>query len=119
MGITKIILRELRLSCLIGVDPAERHVRQTLLLDVDITLGGKLSGKITADKTPPLDYRVVITKLRALAAGETFGLMETFATRAADLLLDDSAAKAVRIYCRKPTPLAGLAAAGVEVQRPA
>lgn len=111
---TKIILRDLRLSCLIGVDAPERRVRQTLLLDADITLAAVHAD----DSSPTLDYREATEKLRHLAAESQFGLMETFAAKAAALLQQEAAANRVRVYCRKPKPFSDLAEAGVEVCLP-
>ena len=112
---TKIILRELTLSCVIGTDAAEQHVRQKLLLDADITLA-RLPG---SDDTPSYDYHAAVVQLRGLAAAQHYGLMETFAEAAAAALLVNATAAAVRVYVRKPRVFADLAAAGVEVVRTA
>lgn len=117
MNGTKLILRDLRLHCLIGVDPAERRIRQPLLVDADIVLAAADGGG-AADDTPLVDYRAAADALRKLAKDEQFGLMETFAQKAAETLLEFAGAAAVRIYCRKPAPFADLGAAGAEVSLP-
>lgn len=88
-------------------------MRQPLLLDADITLAAPPAG----DAAPALDYRAAVIQLRELAAAAHCGLMETFAERAADLLLAEDAVRQVRLYVRKPRVFADLAAAGVEIVR--
>ena len=110
---TKIILQELRLSCLIGIDAAERHVRQQLVLDVEICVNQLPD----SDDAPVLNYYEVIKRLRDFAATADCGLMETFAEQAASLLLVYDSVLSVRVYCRKPMPFADIAAAGVEICR--
>lgn len=109
----KIILREMQLSCLIGINAAEKHLRQRLLLDADITLAAPPAD----DATPSYDYDAAAAALRALAAKQHYGLMETFAEQAAAVLLAQGGASAVRVYVRKPQVFADLAAAGVEIEK--
>ncbi|MCH9757988.1 MAG: dihydroneopterin aldolase [Proteobacteria bacterium] len=110
---TKIILRELTLSCSIGIDRAEKHLRQQLVLDADIILANLPDD----DATVSYDYHTAVVRLRQLAAKQHYGLMETFAEAAAGTLLAENAAATVRVYCRKPKPFDDLSAAGVEIVR--
>lgn len=124
---TKILLRDLTLSCIIGTDAAEAHIRQQLLLDADITLQHTPAD----DTTPSYNYHSAVVALRQLAETPC-GLMETFAQNAAACLLNlnpnlnpnaqntqktntTPAAGEVRVYVRKPRVFADLASAGVEV----
>lgn len=110
---TKIILHELTLYCSIGIDAAEKHVRQQLLLDAEITLA-----RLPADDTAAsYDYHQATQRLRDLAAAKHYGLVETFAQAAADTLLENPAAQSVRVYCRKPRPFSDLKAAGIDITR--
>ena len=116
METTKIILRELRLSCRIGIDEAERHCRQTVTVDAEISLRAAPAG----DDAPSVDYAAAAEGLRALAARQEFGLMETFARACAELLMKNAEVCAVCVVCCKPKPFADLAAACARVclQRP-
>lgn len=107
-----IILRGLSLKCIIGIDAAEKCVRQLLLLDVVLN-----PDKAAAADTPAVDYHAVVCCLHNLAAQSRHGLMEDFAEEAATVLLREFNISRVRVYCRKPKPLAGLAEAGVEIIR--
>ena len=92
---------------------AEGHVRQRLLLDADIALVALPAD----DAAASYDYEAAVIALRAMAERQHYGLMETFAEAAADTLLQNPAAAAVRVYVRKPKVFADLEAAGVEVKR--
>ena len=111
----KIILREMQLSCSIGITAAERHLRQPLLVDAEVTLATAPAD----DTTPTYDYDRAAEALRELAAAQHYGLMETFADVAADVLLALGGAAEVRVFVRKPKVFADLAAAGVEVHKTA
>lgn len=108
----KIILRDFTLSCVIGIDAAEQHLPQRVLLDADITL----TAAPADDTTPVYNYYTAVVQLRALAQ-ERYGLLETLAEQAAALLLADSAVQEVRLYCRKVHIFPDLGAAGVEIVR--
>ena len=89
-------------------------MRQTLLLDADITVAVAPND----DTAPVVNYRTLVEKLRQLAATSDFGLMENFAAQAAALLCAEQSVGGVRVYCRKPKPFADLGEAGVEARLP-
>ena len=73
-----IILRDLRVEALIGIHKRERHVTQTVSIDLDIGLPGTTVFK--SDKVADtIDYEQVALKIRALAASGHFRLVETLA----------------------------------------
>ena len=100
------------MKCIIGIDAAEKQVRQLLVLDIILN-----PAQTTAADTPAVDYHAVVCRLRLLAAESRHGLMEDFAEEVAAVLLCEYDVSRVRVYCRKPKPLAGLAEAGVEITR--
>ncbi len=106
----KIFLRGLRLDCIIGVDAAEQHARQAVLLDADIVPRAGVA-------PPAVDYAVLAKRLREWAEGGRHGLLEEFAVAAADLILAEFAVGEVWVRCGKPQPLPGVEFAGVEVWR--
>ena len=114
-----IILQGLSLKCIIGIDAAEKYVRQLLVLDIVLNPFGYCSepNKAADAHTPAVDYHAVVCRLRLLAEESRHGLMEDFAEETAAVLLREFDISRVRVYCRKPKPLAGLAEAGVEIIR--
>src|SRR5690349_7865274 len=86
-----IVIRELRVEALIGIHRRERHVMQTLSIDLEIGLPGE--AVFASDKVADtIDYEQVALKIRALAASGQYRLVETFADRIAQALLQDFAA---------------------------
>ena len=108
----KIILRDFTFSCIIGIDAAEQHLPQKVLLDADISIAAAPAD----DATPVYNYYDAVVQLRTLAHAR-YGLLETLAEQAAALLLTDRAVQEVRLYCRKPKIFPDLGAAGVEIVR--
>jgi len=111
-----IILRDLRVEALIGIHKRERHVTQTVSIDLDIGLPGTTVFK--SDKVADtIDYEQVALKIRALAASGHFRLVETLAERIARLLLDDFGAPWAKISVAKIGILANAKFVGVTIER--
>ena len=85
-----------------------------LLLDVDIT-----PAKPPNATLPAIDYAAVCAQLRDFAASKQHYLIEDFARETAALIMENYAAATVTVVCRKISPFADLAAAGVEITLPA
>ncbi len=95
-----IVIRDLRVEALIGIHRRERHVTQTLSIDLEI---GLPSGAVFAsDKvSDTIDYEQVGLRIRALAGSGHFRLVETFADRIARLLIADFSAPWVKVSVAK------------------
>ena len=62
-----VIIRELRVEALIGIHKRERHVKQTVSIDLDIGLPG--DAVFASDKVADtVDYEQAANAIRALAA---------------------------------------------------
>ena len=111
-----IILRDLRVETLIGIHKRERHVAQTVSIDLDIGLPGTTVFK--SDKvSDTIDYEQVALKIKALAASGHFRLVETLAERIARLLLEDFGAPWAKISVAKIGILANAKFVGVTIER--
>jgi dihydroneopterin aldolase len=111
-----IILRDLRVEALIGIHKRERHVTQTVSIDLDIGLPGTTVFK--SDKVADtIDYEQVALKIKALAASGHFRLVETLAERIARLLLEDFGAPWAKISVAKIGILANAKFVGVTIER--
>ena len=110
----KIFLRGLRLSCLIGVDAAEQYCRQAIVMDVDII---SLPSPDGADFVPPVDYAILVRRLREWAEAKQHRYLEEFAAAAADLVIAEFAVSQVRVSCCKLRPFAGLEQFAAEAHR--
>jgi 7,8-dihydroneopterin aldolase/epimerase/oxygenase len=111
-----IQIRELRVEALIGIHKRERHVAQTVSIDLDIGLPG--TAVFRSDRVADtIDYEQVALKIRALAASGHFKLVETLAERIARLLLDDFGAPWVKVAVAKIGILGNARFVGVTIER--
>jgi len=111
-----ILIRDLRVEVLIGIHKRERHVAQTVSIDLDIGLPGTTVFK--SDKVADtIDYEQVALGIKALAASGHFRLVETLAERIARLLLEDFGAPWVKVSVAKIGILGNAKFVGVTIER--
>jgi dihydroneopterin aldolase len=111
-----ILLRDLRVEASIGIHKRERHVQQTLSIDLDIGLPG--DAVFASDKVADtIDYEQVALRIRDLAAGGHFRLVETFVDRVAAILMKDFGAPWVKVSASKLGILANAKMVGVTIER--
>jgi dihydroneopterin aldolase len=111
-----IVIRDLRVEALIGIHRRERHVLQTVSVDLDIGVPGP--AVFASDKVADtIDYEQVALRIRTLAASGHFRLVETFADRIAALLIDDFGAPWVKVSAAKVGVLANAKVVGVSIER--
>ena len=111
-----IVIRDLRVEALIGIHRRERHVTQTVSIDLEIGVPG--SAVFASDKvSDTIDYEQVALGIRALAASGHFRLVETFAHRIASLLMNEFGAPWVKVSAAKIGILANAKFVGVTIER--
>ncbi len=111
-----ILIRDLRVEALIGIHKRERHLLQTVSIDLEIGLPG--ADVFESDKvSDTIDYEQVALKIRSLAASGHFRLVETFAERIARLLIGDFGAPWVKVSAAKLGVLANARFVGVSIER--
>ena len=111
-----VLIRDLRVEALIGIHKRERHVMQTLSIDLDIGIPG--TAVFSSDKVADtIDYEQVTLRIKALAASGHFRLVETFAERVASLLIADFGAPWVKVSAAKIGILPNAKFVGVSIER--
>ena len=111
-----ILLRDLRVDALIGIHRRERHVQQTLSIDLDIGLPG--TTVFASDKVADtIDYEQVALRIGELAGSGHFRLVETLADRIAALLLKDFGAPWIKVSVSKIGILPNAKFVGVTIER--
>ena len=111
-----ILIRDLRVEVLIGIHKRERHVPQTVSIDLDIGLPNE--AVFASDRVADtIDYEQVSLRIKALGASGHFRLVETFADRIAKLLTDDFKAPWVRVSAAKIGILPNAKFVGVSIER--
>jgi len=111
-----IVIRDLRVEALVGIHRRERHVLQTVSIDLEIGVPG--AAVFVSDKVADtIDYEQVALRIRALAASGHFRLVETFADRIAAMLLNEFRAPWARVSVAKVGILANAKYVGVTIER--
>jgi len=112
----RIQIRDLRIDVLIGIHKRERHVPQTVSIDLDIGIPGEtvFASDRVADT---IDYEQVSIRIKALGAERHYKLVETLADRIAKLLMDDFKAPWVKVSASKIGILPNAKFVGVAIER--
>ena len=111
-----IVIRDLRVEALIGIHRRERHVMQTLSIDLEIGLPSP--AVFASDKvSDTIDYEQVALRIKALAAAQHYRLVETFADRVATLITSDFGAPWVKVSVAKIGILPNAKFVGVTLER--
>jgi dihydroneopterin aldolase len=111
-----IVIRDLRVEALIGIHKRERHVKQTLSIDLEIGVPGE--AVFESDKVADtIDYEQVALAIGGLADSGHFRLVETFAERIAKLLISDFGAPWVKVSAAKLGILPNAKFVGVTIER--
>lgn len=107
----RVFMRGLTVQAEIGLYARERGRRQPLIIDAE----AELEPRHVHHVGETLNYEAMVSKARALADGGHIDLVETFATRLAEQLLEHPLATRVTVRIEKPEALGDAALAGVEI----
>ncbi|MFW6062357.1 MAG: dihydroneopterin aldolase [Planctomycetota bacterium] len=112
----QIHIRDLRLRCIIGVYPEERHERQEVV--VSVTLYADLRAAGQSDRLEDtVDYKAVKQSIVAMVEQSDCQLVERLAQRVADTCLAAPGVEAARVEVQKPGALRFARTVAVEVCR--
>ena len=111
-----IFIHDLRVRTRIGVYAWERHLPQTIRIDVDIGLPSTRAFE-SGEFADVVDYAAVVLRIKALAADNTHQLLEPFAESIAQTVIAEFGAPSVKVRVAKLAPLAGVRELGVLIER--
>jgi D-erythro-7,8-dihydroneopterin triphosphate epimerase len=111
-----IYIRELAVSCIVGINPRERIIPQTVLIDIRLTcdLARAAAGDDIADT---VDYKTLKDELLAVLEPSAFFLIERMAEVVAERCLSRAGVAGVRVTVDKPGALTGARSVAVEIER--
>ncbi|MCE7734761.1 MAG: dihydroneopterin aldolase [Candidatus Heimdallarchaeota archaeon] len=112
----KIIIKDLLLRGIIGINEWERNVKQDILVNIVLTIDLTNAGK-TDSVDDTLNYRSLNKELIQLVENSSFYLVEKLATSIADLCLTNQRVDSVRVRVEKPMALRFAKSVGVEIER--
>lgn len=111
-----ILIRDLLVRAIIGVNDDERANRQDVLLN--IALEADTHPAATSDDiADAVNYRTIAKAVIALVEGSQCYLVERLAQQIADLCLRDVRVQAVTVRVEKPGALRFARSVGVEIHR--
>jgi dihydroneopterin aldolase len=112
----KIFIHALRTEAIIGIFDWERQVKQTVIVDIEISADiTKAALSDSIDDT--LNYKRIAKRVLAFVEASTFHLVETLAEHIAMLLLEDFGLAWVSISLSKPGAIRSSRDVGVMLER--
>jgi len=112
----KILIRGLKIRCILGVAEEERKAPQEICLDLEIFTDFQRPAR--SDRIEDaLDYETLCRRVTEHVEGTSFHLLEALAEVVADLILQNEAVQAVTVKIFKPKILKNADAVGVEIHR--
>ncbi len=112
----RILISDLLVRCIIGVNEDERREKQDVVINLAIATDLAKAGK--SDRfEDALDYRGLKKRIMALAENSRFFLVEALAEAVAALCLAHEAVEEVTVRVEKPLALRFARTVGVEITR--
>ena len=112
----KIFIHALKAEAIIGIFDWERQVRQTVIVDIEIS-ADILKAALTDSIEDTLNYKRVAKRVLAFVEGSQFHLVETLAEHIAMLLLEEFGIAWVKIVLSKPGAVRNSRDVGVALER--
>lgn len=112
----RILISDLSLRCIIGVNEDERREKQDVLINLAISADLKKAGG--SDRfEDTVDYRAIKKEIVRMVENSTYHLVEALAEAIADLCLKFPGVLQVRVRVDKPAALRFARSVGVEITR--
>jgi FolB domain-containing protein len=112
----KILIQDLLVRCIIGINEEERREKQDVI--VNITLTADLARACASDNfKDTVDYRAIKKRVFGMVETSQFFLIEALAEKIAGLCLEYPGVRAVKVLVEKPSALRFARSVGVEIVR--
>ena len=112
----KIFIHALKTEAIIGIYDWERQVKQTVVVDIEISADVRKAA-LSDSIGDTLNYRRVAKRVLAFVEASRCQLVETLSEQIAMLILEEFEVAAVRIALSKPGAVRGSKEVGVIVER--
>ena len=112
----RIFLRGLAIQTTIGFIDWERHVKQTVVIDLEIPVDCELAAR-NDDVVDTVNYKSMAKRTIAYVEAAEFKLVETLAHRLAMLLLAEFDVAWVKLTVNKPGAIRGSRDVGITLER--
>lgn len=112
----RILVSDLRVRCIIGVNEEERREKQDVLINLVIFTDLRRAGK--SDRfEDTVDYRDIKKRIVSMVEASHYRLVEALAEAIAGICLDQPAVAQVQVRVEKPSALRFARSVGVEITR--
>ena len=115
-AIRHVFIRDLMLTCLIGVYKREQKQAQRIRINVDLAVF-EGTGPQDDKLSEVVCYEDVAAGVRSLVGAGHVNLVETLAERIADICLTDDKVRVARVRVEKLDVFEDIASVGVEIER--
>ncbi len=112
----KINVRDIRVECIIGVNPEERINKQEVV--INLTLHADLSDACRSDNIEDtVNYKTIQDNVHAMVEASSFFLLEHLAEQIAGVCLAEQRVERVCVSVEKPEALHFARTVGIEITR--
>jgi len=111
-----VYLRDLEIACVIGIFEWERRIKQTIVLDLDMSADVRRAAANDRIEDT-LDYKAVTKRLIEFVGASQFQLVETLAEKVAQIVLVEFHVPWVRVRVNKRGAIRQAADVGVVIER--
>jgi 7,8-dihydroneopterin aldolase/epimerase/oxygenase len=111
-----IFIRELRIKTVIGIYEWERHIPQTIEVDLEVGLP-ECAGAHSNNIVDTIDYSKIVVRIQRLLNEKRFLLLENAAESLAETLLHEFGSPWVKVSVAKIAALPNVKRLGVTVER--
>jgi FolB domain-containing protein len=112
----KILISDLLVRGIIGLNEWERKKRQDILVNVEIRTDIRAAGE-SDDVEGTINYRTIAKSVIELVESSSFFLVEALATEIARIVLQEPAAESVIVRVEKPGAVRFARSVGVQIER--
>ena len=112
----KVFLRGLQCQCIIGVWQWERKVKQTLVLDIELTTD--ITQAAQSDQLEhALNYQRVAERVTEVVSASEYLLLEALIEHVANMILDEFAVSQATVSLDKGSAVKNVKSVGLEITR--
>jgi D-erythro-7,8-dihydroneopterin triphosphate epimerase len=112
----RILISDLMVRCIIGVNEEERHKRQDVVINLAICADLRQAGRSDCFEDT-VDYRAIKKRIVTMVESSQYSLVEAMAEAIAQICLDHPAVDKVQVRVDKPGALRFARSVGVEIIR--
>lgn len=116
MNTDTMLIRDLRMRCVIGTRPVERRRPQTVILNIALQCDLSRAGR-TDNLADTVNYRDLHDRIIELGRKSRFLLIERLAASVAEVCLSDQRVKSATVMVDKPGALPHATSAAVSITR--